>query len=156
MRKATLNASSAWTQGSSNPRKHDAANGEDAFVTRSPVASEQLGAANSWIRRISSAPTTTVPNARASARGVSTQRSVGSYGESGEAGPDQADAQDDRAVHEGFRGGRLRRAPSGGQRRQHKPMSRPTPPPPRAPRRGEGLLPQPGTRTPTESGDPEE
>lgn len=101
-RKATLKQSSAWSQGSSNPRKHDGANGEDAFVTRSPVWSEQVGAANSWIRRISSVPTTTVPNARTSARGIDPAGHRLARGP-GEAEPDQAEApQDDRAVHEGF------------------------------------------------------
>jgi hypothetical protein len=89
-RKATLNTRSAWTQGSSNPRKQD-------------LPGEQVGAASAWIRRISSVPTTAVPNARASATGYRPSGAVGSQGEPGEAEPDQADApQDDRAVHEGF------------------------------------------------------
>ena len=44
---------------------HDAAKGEDLFVTLSPVKSEQVGAAAAWMRRIASVPPTTVTNARA-------------------------------------------------------------------------------------------
>jgi hypothetical protein len=59
-------------------------------------------------------------------------------------------------VNEGFRGGRLRRAPSAGTRGKNKTRNRPTPPPPPAPRRGEGLLPRPGSRPPTAPGGAED
>ena len=59
-----LKASSAWTQGSSNPRKHDAANGASDAM-RSPVLSEQVGAATAWMRRITSVPPTAVADASA-------------------------------------------------------------------------------------------
>ncbi len=103
VRKATLNASKAWSQESSNPRKHDAANGEDAFVTGR--ASLRRAARSRLLvdPEDQQTPHDDGAEPKDQRHGESTQRRVGSQGEPREAEPDQADARrDDRAVHEGL------------------------------------------------------